>query len=112
MEAADRPPSHTTSRPVPQYIIVRKCFYMYPGLAEHLASKLLPSEPPSYTLKELYAYADGSVRYTPDSIWDNIGKEEEDESADEAAAEGDDEVTSEAASEAVNEVAEVDMVDA
>lgn len=48
---------------------MRKCFNVYPDLPEHLAAALLPSEPPSYTLRDIYAYADGSVLYTPESFW-------------------------------------------
>ncbi|KAL1526938.1 hypothetical protein AB1Y20_015629 [Prymnesium parvum] len=53
-----------------QYVIVRKCLSLYPDLAEHLAATLLPAEPPSRSLVELYPYADGTVRYTPDSFWE------------------------------------------
>lgn len=53
-----------------QFIIVRKLFSLYPDFPEQLASALLPDEPPPYSLKDLHAYADGSVRYTPSSFWE------------------------------------------
>ena len=64
---------------------MRKLFTIYPALPEHLAATLLPAEPPPYSLADLQAYADGSVRYTPASFWEPQPEAAEEDGAAEAA---------------------------